>query len=350
MFLNINRIREKIDAWSEDLEQIPVLGKIIRKSKTLTLPGFQHIPLYDVMGYFFQSMGKGVIFQRAAALTYRIFIALLPMIIAFFTLIAYTSTDIQNTILSMMQTVVPVYAWSAVEDMITYVVTQPREGLSTLMFFIGIYFTLICTNGLLAAMNTSYFNDKQRNFFKQLGLSLAIMVIVFFIILFVAMLFIIASMIMNHINTYLIDLRSGYYYLVHGIKWVLIFAAVYFMVSILYYLAPVNKENYRFFSAGSSLCTILLVLILWILNIYFSNFTNYNLIYGSLGALFAILLWINWSSLILLICYDLNVSIAKAKEITQSVPQAAPNEGMESYEKGQENRSGDIHCVSNVER
>ncbi len=302
------------------MEQVPFLGKIVRKSKTLTLPGFQHIPLYDVMDYFFQSMGKGVIFQRAAALTYRIFIALIPMIIAFFTLIAYTSTDMQNTILSMMQTVVPMYAWSAVEDMITYVVTQPQEGLSTLMFFIGIYFTLICTNGLLAAMNTSYFNDKQRNFIKQLGLSLAIMVIVFFIILFVAMLFIIASMIMNHINTYLIDLRSGYYYLVHGIKWILVFAAVYFMVSILYYLAPVNKENYRFFSAGSSLCTILLVLILWILNIYFSNFSNYNLIYGSLGALFAIVLWLNWSSLILLICFDLNVSIAKAKETSQCVP------------------------------
>ncbi|MBR4787210.1 MAG: YihY/virulence factor BrkB family protein [Bacteroidales bacterium] len=329
MFLNLNRIQEKIDAWSEDLEQIPVLGKIVRKSKTLTLPGFQHIPLYDVMRYFFQSMGKGVIFQRAAALTYRIFIALIPMIIAFFTLIAYTSTDMQNTILSMMQTVVPVYAWSAVEDMITYVVTQPQEGLSTLMFFIGIYFTLICTNGLLAAMNTSYFNNKQRNIFKQIGLSLAIMVIVFFIILFVAMLFIIASMIMNHINTYLIDLRSGYYYLVHGIKWVLVFATVYFMVSILYYLAPVNKENYRFFSAGSSLCTILLVLILWILNIYFSNFSNYNLIYGSLGALFAIVLWLNWSSLILLVCFDLNVSIAKAKETSQCVPTKADPSDLE---------------------
>ncbi len=330
MFLNINRIREKFAVWSEDLEQIPVLGKIIRKSKTLTLPGFQHIPLYDVMGYFFQSMGKGVIFQRAAALTYRIFVALIPMIIAFFTLIAYTSTNMQNTILSMLQSIVPVYAWSAVEDMITYVVTQPQEGLSTLMFFIGIYFTLVCTNGLLAAMNTSYFNDTQRNFFKQLGLSLVIMVIVFFIILLVALLFIIASMIMNHINTYLIDLRSGYYYLVHGVKWLLIYATIYFMVSILYYLTPVNKENYRFFSAGSSLCTILLVLLLGILNIYFSNFSNYNLIYGSLGALFAILLWINWSSLIFLICYDLNVSIAKAKETTKCVSRTAPDEDVET--------------------
>ena len=55
------------------------------------------------------------------------------------------------------------------------------------------------------------------------------------------------------------------------------------------------------------------MLLLWIINLYFSNFDNYNLIYGSLGAIFAILLWINWSSTIFLICYDLNVSIAKAK-------------------------------------
>ena len=93
----------------------------------------------------------------------------------------------------------------------------------------------------------------------------------------------------------------------------LVYAAIYFLISIFYYLAPVKRGDYKFFSAGSSTCTILLVLLLWIINLYFSNFSNYNLIYGSLGALFAILLWINWSSSIFLICYDLNVSIAKAK-------------------------------------
>ena len=60
-----------------------------------------------------------------------------------------------------------------------------------------------------------------------------------------------------------------------------------------------------------------MVLLLWVLNVYFSNFSNYNLIYGSLGALFAIMLWINWSSLIFLIGFDLNVSIAKAKQEKQ---------------------------------
>lgn len=318
MFINIEKIQRKLDEWSKDLEQVPVLGKVVRKSKKLTLPGFQQIPLYDVMRYFFQSMGKGVIFQRADAITYRVFVALIPMIIAFFSLIAYMGTNIQHTILTMMQSVVPQYAWPAVDDMITYVVTKPHGGLSTFMFFLGTYLTIVCINGLLSAMNTSYFNSQKRNIFKQLALSAAIMFMIFFIIVIVAMVFITASRVMDHVNTYVFDMSDMYYYLVHGVKWILIFSTIYLMVSLLYYLAPVDKRNYRFFSAGSSLCAILMVLLLWVLNVYFSNFSNYNLIYGSLGGLFAILLSLNWGSLVLLICFDLNVSIAKAKETTNS--------------------------------
>lgn len=319
MLLNINRIRRKIKEWGQDFQKVPVLGKLIKKSKTLVLPGFQHIPLYDVMDYFFQSMGKGILFQRAAALTYRIFIALIPMIIALFSIIAYLGDNVQHTLLTLFQSIVPVYAWPAVGDVITQVITQQNGTLSSLMLVFGIYFAMLCCNGLLAALNISYFNEQKRSFVKQLLLSFVIMMIAFFIIIVVLGLLIYSSVLFNHIQSHIAAPSEIYFYLIHGVKWILIFASLYFLVSILYYLAPVNKKNYRFFSAGSSICTILMVLILWILNVYFSNFTNYNLIYGSLGALFAILLWINWSSLVLLIGFDLNVSIAKAKEVNQEM-------------------------------
>lgn len=317
MFLNINKIRDKFKEWGQDLEMVPVLGKLIVKSRTLVLPGFQHIPLYNVMDYFFQSMGKGIIFQRAAALTYRIFVALIPMVIALFSAIAYLGDNVQQTLLSLLESIVPTYAWPAVGDVITQVVTQQNGALSSLMLVFGIYFAMLCCNGLLAAMNISYFNEQKRSFPKQLFLSFVVMVTAFIIIVVVLGLLIFSSILINHIHTQIGAPAEVYFYLIHGVKWILIFAALYFLVSILYYLAPVNKKNYRFFSAGSSICTILMVLILWTLNVYFSNFSNYNLIYGSLGALFAILLWINWSSLVLLIGFDLNVSIAKAKEENQ---------------------------------
>ena len=309
----VRYVRMKLQQWSNDLEGIPGVGKLVAKSKTISLPGLQKVPLYDVMRFFGLSMSKGVVFQRAAAITYRVFVAVIPMIIALFSAIAFLGEDFRNTLISLMQSIVPPYAWPAVEGVITDVVMRQNGTLSTLMFVTGVYFTIVCIMGIIAAMTTSYFNEGKRNFLQQIGLSIKLMLLTFFIIVIVAALFIFASLAVHYVHTNYVDNPHLYSFAVNFLKWILVFAAVYFLISIFYYMAPVQRGNYRFFSAGSSICTLLLVILLGIINLYFSNFTNYNLIYGSLGALFAILLWINWSSTIFLICYDLNVSIAKAK-------------------------------------
>lgn len=339
MLLNFKKISEKIHEWSCDLEMIPVVGPVIRKSKSFTLPGFQHMPLYDVMRYFFDSLGKGIIFQRAAALTYRIFMALIPMLIAFFSVIAFLGSGVHQTIMSMFESIVPTYAWSAVEAILSGIVLQQHGTLSILMFVFGLYFTVLCCNALLAAMNIAYYNEERRRFVKQILLSAGIMVIFFFVLLLVVGAFVLASLAIKFIQQSVSGPEKLYVFLVVAVKWLLTYAALYFLVSILYYLAPVNKKNYRFFSAGSTTCTVLMVLLLWVLNVYFSNFSNYNLIYGSLGALFAIMLWINWSSLIFLIGFDLNVSIAKAKQEKQlfDAPKELPVSGRTKEEMNDNN-------------
>lgn len=303
----------KLRQWGKDQERIPGLGKIVTKSKTATMPGLQKVPLYDVMRFFGQSMSNGVVFQRAAAITYRVFVAVVPIIIALFSAIAFLGEDFRNTLISMLQSVVPPYAWPAVEGIITDVVMRQNGTLSSLMFVTGVYFTIVCIMGILTAMTSSYFNEEKRNFLQKLWLSVRLMMLTYIIIVFVAMLFIMASVTVRYVNTNFMDNPNLYSFIVNSLKWILVFGAVYFLISIFYYMAPVERGNYRFFSAGSSICTLLLVILMWGVNLYFSNFTNYNLIYGSLGALFAVLLWVNWSSAIFLICYDLNVSVAKAK-------------------------------------
>ena len=315
--LNLDHIKEKIQEARADLEHAPVVGKYIRKSKRISLPGFQHVPLYDAMRFYIESLGKGIIFQRAAALTYRIFIALIPMIIALFSIISFLGEGIQTVLLDFIESIVPNYAWTAVSDVVTDLVTQQNGTLSLFMFVISIYFTIVCMNGILVALNTAYYDEIKRNFLKQIGFSFVLMAVYFVVILIVAMLFIFSSVLINEVHYRFLGggSGSGYIYIIHAVKWILIYTAIYVLVSFTYYIAPVDKKNYRFFSAGSTTCTVLLVLLLWVLNIYFSNFSNYNVIYGSLGAVFAVLLWINWSSVVLLIGYDLNVSIAKAKSI-----------------------------------
>ena len=314
---SIDEIKTKIQTARADLEHAPVVGKIIRKSKKMSLPGFQHVPLYDAMRFYIESLGKGIIFQRAAALTYRIFIALVPMIIALFSAISFFGESIQQVLLEFIESVVPTYAWTAVSGVVTDLVTRQNGTLSFFMLVIGVYFTIVCMNGILVALNTAYYDEIKRNFIKQIGYSFVLMFVYFIVILIVAMLFIISSVMINNVHERLLGGTSsaGYIYIIHAVKWLLIYTTIYMLVSFTYYISPVDKTNYRFFSAGSITCTVLLVILLWVLNVYFSNFTNYNVIYGSLGALFAILLWINWSSVVLLIGYDLNVSIAKAKSL-----------------------------------
>lgn len=314
---SIDEIKTKIQTARADLEHAPVVGKIIRKSKKMSLPGFQHVPLYDAMRFYIESLGKGIIFQRAAALTYRIFIALVPMIIALFSAISFFGESVQQVLLEFIESVVPTYAWTAVSGVVTDLVTRQNGTLSFFMLVIGVYFTIVCMNGILVALSTAYYDEIKRNFIKQIGYSFVLMFVYFIVILIVAMLFIISSVMINNVHERLLGGTSsaGYIYIIHAVKWLLIYTTIYMLVSFTYYITPVDKTNYRFFSAGSITCTVLLVILLWVLNVYFSNFTNYNLIYGSLGALFAILLWINWSSVVLLIGYDLNVSIAKAKSV-----------------------------------
>ena len=303
----------KLRQWQSDEERIPGLGKLVAKSKVISLPGLQKVPLYDVMRFFWHSLSKGVVFQRAAAITYRVFVAVIPMIIALFSAIAFFGETFQTTIISLLESIVPPYVWPAVEGMITDVVTRQNGTLSSFMLVIGIYFTVACINGILVAMTSSYYTEETRNIVKQVLLSAGLMFLTFLIIVVVAAFFILASLAVQYVHTHFVNNPSLYSFAVHFLKWILVYAAVYFLISIFYYLAPVKRGDYRVFSAGSSTCTILLVILMWFLNIYFSHFDNYNLIYGSLGAIFAILLWINWSSAIFLICYDLNVSIAKAK-------------------------------------
>ncbi len=309
----IRYIKLKFRQWGNDLEKVPGFGKWVKKSKEITLPGLQKVPLYDVLRFFGKSMSQGVVFQRAAAITYRIFAAVIPMILALFSAIAFLGEDFRNALISMMESIVPPYVWPAVSGMITDVVMRQNGTLSSFMFVIGIYFTIVCLNGILAAMTSSYFTEEKRTLIDQILLSAGLMMLTFVIIVFVAALFILASLAVDYIHNSYGNNPEIYSFVVHFLKWLLVYAAIYFLISIFYYLAPVKRGDYKFFSAGSSTCTILLVLLLWIINLYFSNFTNYNLIYGSLGAVFAILLWLNWSSTIFLICYDLNVSIAKAK-------------------------------------
>lgn len=293
--------------------EIPFVTKIIHILNKIVLPGFQGVTLGRVTAFFIQSLTKGILLHRAAAMTYRIFIAIIPIIMALFSIISFLGDSVKITILNFIESMVPAYVWPAISNMITEVVTKQNGTLLSFSFLFGIILVLICVNSIINILNATYFKMKKRTFLKQLAVACIIISIWTGVIILSVGVFISASAGIQYIDNHVFNSPQLYEYAITTFKWLLLFFLVYIFISSFYYFAPTDKRHYRFFSVGSTFACLSMVLILGILNFYFSHFGNYNVLYGSLGAILAILLWIYWNSVFILIGFDLNVSIVMAK-------------------------------------
>jgi len=98
------------------------------------------------------------------------------------------------------------------------------------------------------------------------------------------------------------------------IKWILVIILLFLAISFLYYLAPAKKSDFRFISSGSTLATLLFIITSLGFSAYVNNFGQYNQLYGWIGTLMVILIWLYLNSIALLIGFELNVSIKEARE------------------------------------
>jgi membrane protein len=105
------------------------------------------------------------------------------------------------------------------------------------------------------------------------------------------------------------------YFLLIGGKWLIILMLFFLVFAFLFYFAPARKMKFRFISAGGTLATLLSIIISIGFSYYINNFETYNTLYGSIGTLVVVMLWLYFNALILLIGFELNVSIWSARSM-----------------------------------
>jgi membrane protein len=275
------------------------------------LPGFEGVPFATVMKLFLDSLINGIIFQRAAAMTYRIFVSIIPIFMALFAAISFLDLSVRTQIMNTIQNVVPGYTWPAIRDMIEGVVLIQNGVLLYTSFATGLFMTVLCVNSIITSLNITYFKIPARGILQQLGVSFLLTLTFGAIILVAIGISIGATYAIRHIHFLTSPLFATW--TIKVAQWVLLLILIYSLLSVLFYFAPVNKKYFRLFSVGSTFSTLMLVILLYALNLYFYYFPTYNMIYGTIGALFAVLIWLYWSSFLVLFGFDLNVSIYAAR-------------------------------------
>ena len=291
-----------------------IWGKITSISSRLILPGFEGMSLYDVSSFFFKGIQKSSIIIRANSLSYIFLMSIFPAILFFFTLIAYIPIDnLHTTIMETLKQAFPENAYLTVKNTIEDILKHQNSGLLSIGFLLTMYFANNGMIGLIKAFNQTSHTIESRSSFKLHLTSILLIFIVTTIIILSISLLIFTSFAIKYFVSEGILTNDLTIYLYSAGKWIIIFVMVLSMISFIYYLAPAKERYFKFISAGSTLATILSLLFIFGFKYYIDHFSRYNKLYGSIGTLIVLMLWINLNALVLLIGYELNASIHDAK-------------------------------------
>lgn len=287
---------------------------IISISKKIKLPGFAQLSLYDVTIFFLKGLMEGSITTRASSLAFNFFLALFPSIIVIFTLIPYIPiVDFHSTLMDLLSLILPESTSNATFTTIDDIINNPRGSLLSIGFVLALFFSTNGVNSLIEAFNASYHIKETRSLVNQRIIALFITIILSLILITTIGLIIFGKTIVNYLIYFEIITNNAALFILYG-KWITIMIMLFLGITILFNIGPSEKRKWQLFTPGSILSTILIILTSICFNYYINNFSDYNALYGSIGTLIIILLWMYFNSIILLTGFELNVSILNAEK------------------------------------
>jgi membrane protein len=293
----------------------------IEWTKYIVLPGFSPLPLYTVAVFFFQEIQKDSLVNKASSLAYNFMMALFPSIIFMFTLIPYIPiSNFQNQLMALIALLLPENAYLAFESTLEDIVKNQNGKLLSLGFVLALFFATNGINTLMQGFNKSSLIVETRTWLKQRIVALNLTLLTAFSLIIGVAVMVIGEFVITFVRNEL-HLKDGAFwiYLIMISRWIIIIIVYFVTTSLLYRYGPANSKKWKFFSAGSLLATILAVLTSLGFSFYINNFGAYNKLYGSIGTLLVVMIWLYLNSLILLIGFELNASLDLSKRTIKLV-------------------------------
>lgn len=298
------------------LFKLPLVKQLLEFAKRLVIPGFEGLSIFEVSKFFFRGIGQTSLTMRASAMAFKFFLAVFPAIIFLFTLIAYIPIeDLHDDILSYLKNIMPKDAYSVTVTTIEDLLKNKHSGLLSFGFLVTIYLASDGIHAMMEAFNHSFHAVENRTGFKQRLVSLLLVFILTFLLVVSAILIVFSEFLVDFLVNYgLLRDSITFTILVIG-KWCIILVLFTASISIIYFLGPVHKARFRIFSAGSTFATAFIILFSLGFAYYINNFGQYNKLYGSIGTLMVVMLWIYFNSLVLLLGFELNATIFSIKAL-----------------------------------
>ncbi|GAA4309769.1 YihY/virulence factor BrkB family protein [Mucilaginibacter gynuensis] len=283
-------------------------------TKTVIIPGFRPLPLYTVVVFFILELQERSLGNRASSLAYSFMLAVFPAIIFLFTLIAYIPVDgFQKQFLSLVMLILPHDAYMAFRHTIDDIVKNQNGKLLSLGFISALYFATNGISNLMRAFNKSSLILETRTWLKRRWIALLLTVVISFAMLLAIVIMMAGQTVISFLQDHIYSKSHFWVYVIALSRWIIVVVIFFVALSILYRYGPAHKQKWKFINPGSVLATFLAVLTSIGFTYYINNFSSYNKVYGSIGTLIVVMLWMYINSLVILIGFELNASVDLSK-------------------------------------
>ncbi len=272
--------------------------------------GTHGISWYHLIRYYLRKADQEDLRMRATYMSFNLLLALFPGVIFFFTLVAYLPFDnAHDSILRMLGSLLPESTYKILDSTLEDILKKQRGGLLSFGFAMAVYFSTSAVDSMLKSFHRAMGITDKRPWYKKKTHSILLN-------LYVSLLLVVALGLVtlgNGFFRWLLHLevlnRGGLSWLLSLLNWGLAVVLVLALISSIYTFGPYKKDRWKFITPGSVVATLLIVFTSLLLTLYVNNFNAYNKVYGSMGALIVMMLFIYWSCLVTLIGFELNLLV-----------------------------------------
>lgn len=292
------------------IEKIPVANRLMHFTKRIKLYDFS---LYDLLEMYGLGIVKGAFSDRASSIAFSFFMALFPFALFILNLIPYIPiTGFQEDFLQFVSDNVPPKTYDAIAVIINDILNNSYKGLLSSGFLLSIFLMSNGLNAIIGAFQSSYYITQKQSFWKNYLIALVMSVLMVSLLIVTVI-----SIILFEVITYFLQ---NQWHMVQHIpllqlfRFFIGFMLILLATSFLYKFSCKQTRHISFISFGSVLTAVLIVVSSFIFGIYVEKFSKYNELYGSIGTLLVLMFYIWLNCTILLLGFELNLSIQKLKQ------------------------------------
>ena len=296
----------------EKLAKIPLLNTLVDFGKKIILPGMEGLSLYDLIEIYIIGIVKGTFSARASAISWSFFLSLFPFLLFLLNLIPFIPIEEFDLLFyEFIDSSLPRQSAIFFQNIYNDISSTPRGGLLSTAFVLSLLLMTNGVNAIFSGFSKSYYVTLNRSFIRQyivaLGVSLIVASLLFITIIITLYFSYLLENLKNRgmVQDTVILLELG--------KYGFFILMIFLMVSTLFYYGTKEGRMQRFFSPGAFLTTFLIIIATYLFGIYLDNFSNYNQLYGSIGAMLILMVYTWLNANLLLLGFELNASLTKLK-------------------------------------